>query len=278
VEFTVGAGRTPAPEGNHTGLLVAIYDIGTQPSAMYAPSRKLVAAIRAFDQVSGAPMLGHDGGPMIVTREFGASFGPKSLWRQFAEGVLGRRFKDGETLKATDLFRRPFAFRIDHETKAKGGQTYTNEVVGFFVPSQDQRPLAHPGPEPFVFTITGRGCYIPSEVPDWIRKKIERSPEHSGVALAPQQAAGQPQSFPPAQGFAPQPQGYPSPQPSHQPPQPPPLHPMHPTHPNAGPLTPPWQQPAQPAAPPVPPVFANLPPAGSGPAAAPGAFDEFPSF
>lgn len=172
--------RVPAPSGAHIGRCYAVIDIG---SHLNPQSGKMVRKIMiCFELPNELHTFREEKGPepFVVNREFGLFLSEKSHLRPFLEGWRGRPFTPQELAKfdVMVLAGLPCFINIIHNTK--GDKTYANIASVMTVPKGMQVP-ASVNP---VVTLSLNESYDHSvfeSLPEWIRKKIQESPEHKSI-------------------------------------------------------------------------------------------------
>jgi hypothetical protein len=109
---------TPAPEGNHLGVLVDIRDLGEQDSPW--GKKNFVKLVYQIDE------LMEDGQPFIVSGRFNATLAPRSGLRKHIETIRDKPFtaKELEDFESDELIGTNAVLNIKHNTTEK--DTYAN--------------------------------------------------------------------------------------------------------------------------------------------------------
>lgn len=176
--------RELPPAGTYKASLVTICDIGTQDGGMYDPKRQVVFVWQLFK--GGKPLLTSGGQPQTISRFFTASFNEKATLRKTIESLLAMSFKDGEEFDLAALVGRGCRLSVVDKPKQNGEPGVS---VGAIMPldEDDAEPKAT---LPLVnFEISKTNCPFPADLPDWLQKKIQASPEWSGSPLPSKAAA-----------------------------------------------------------------------------------------
>lgn len=169
-----GGDYAPAPEGTHAAVCVALIDLGTQPSELYAPRRM----VRLSWEIAE---LMDDGRPFLVSREYGWSMGPKSALRRDLEAWRGKRFEDAEITRfdARKLLRVGCLVTVMH--KQSGERVYANVASVSALPRGLQPPpvqgdVRYLSLQPDLYDEAAFEA-----LPEWLRDKVRRSPEFSAL-------------------------------------------------------------------------------------------------
>lgn len=164
-----GDERDITPVGNYKAILIGIYDLGTDPDGKYGPRRQIVFTWELHKP--GAPR------PYLISRFFNLSFFSRSVLRQYVEAMVGRTFKDNDTIQLEQLLGTPCRIQVSHGTSKEG--TPRAEIKGIMALEADEREPVAVG-NPVYFEITAPNCVIPFEVPKWIADRVRKSPEYMG--------------------------------------------------------------------------------------------------
>lgn len=115
--------------------------------------------------------------PLVITREFTLSMGPKSNLRPFVEGVIGEKLMDEEAyaFNLEDLVGKACLVSIVHKD-GKDGKTYANIlsvsplIKGMEVPKQYNKNN--------IFDVKTATIEEIEAIPEWIRNKVTVSDEY----------------------------------------------------------------------------------------------------
>lgn len=177
-----GGDFTPVPPGIHHGVCYAVIDIGTQPSQMFAPSRKALliwelpherADFR--DVKTGATR----NLPRAISREFTLSTGAKSNLRRELESWRGKPFtpEEAQEFDVAVLAGKNCQLNVAHRNSRDGTKTYANVVS--IVPLAKGTPVLKPENPVLVYDIPESGpITFPDGMPEWIQTKIKGSEEY----------------------------------------------------------------------------------------------------
>lgn len=164
-----GDERDITPEGSYKAVLIGIYDLGTDPDGKYGPRRQIVFTWELHK--SGAVR------PYLISRFFNLSFFSRSVLRQYVEAMIGRTFKDNDTIQLEQLLGTPCRIQVSHGVSRDGAPRA--EIKGIMALDPDEREPVAVG-SPVYFEITAPNCTIPFEVPKWIADRVRKSPEYTG--------------------------------------------------------------------------------------------------
>jgi hypothetical protein len=204
-----GAESEPAPPGNYLGVIVGLYDIGTQQGP-YGAQHKIIT-ITELHRKRG-PATDSKGRPLTVptfySLTFGSMNGKKSRLRADVETITGRVFTDQEAeekgFDVQDLLGLTYRLTVaPHQSKEGKAQSKITAVMP--LDEDDPRPQAEADQVYYELDPTEP---IPSGVPKWIAGFIERSQEWVAKHGAP---AAQSSSTPTAPAINPDAWGDPPP-------------------------------------------------------------------
>lgn len=172
-----GGNFEKAPEGVHFAVCVGVWDIGTQPSDLYKPARKVVLCWELVGETAA------DGKPFTISQSFTMSLHEKSTLRPKIEAWRGKVITDAEAQKfdLATLLGRPCQLQVTH--KESNGKTYANVTSIMAIPKgvppmQAKTPLSE-------YTIT-MGENFPDPMPEYFRKKVRESHEFTKPKAAEQ--------------------------------------------------------------------------------------------
>jgi len=178
-----GGDFTPVPAGIHHAICYAVIDLGTQPSQMYAPSRKVLLIWELpherddfKDNKTGAVK----NLPRVISKEYTLSTGTKSNLRKELESWRGKPFtaEEANAFEVGVLAGKNCQLNIAHKPNRDGTKTYANVIsivpLGKGVPSQrSENPI-------LVWDLPKDGpINFPPEMPEWIVTKIKGSEEYT---------------------------------------------------------------------------------------------------
>jgi hypothetical protein len=174
--------REPIPPGNYFGVIISLYDIGTQ-DGQYGKKRQIVT-ITELHKKRG-PAVDSKGRihtiPTFYSLTFGAMNGKKSKLRSDVETITGRVFTDEEAERdgydVQDLIGKAYRLTLVENVKADG-KKFAKVSSVMALDEDDPRPESQA--DEVYYEIDPREP-IPSAVPKWIAKYIERSEEWVGV-------------------------------------------------------------------------------------------------
>ena len=177
-----GGDFKPVPPGLYAAYCVQLVDLGTQISEKFGASHKIRITweIHGEDE-SGAPLMivGREGDsmPMVVGGEYTVSLGTKANLRKLLASWRGRDFTDEELagFDISNVLGAPCMVNITNSTNATSGKTYANVAAVAPMPKGMPRPeRAHPLVK---FDLDAPDMAVFNSLPEWVREKIEASPE-----------------------------------------------------------------------------------------------------
>ena len=173
--ITASTTKTLIPVGNYLSAVVGIYDIGTQPSDQYEPSHQIIISFELHKKKG--PVLDRDGNPTLFNRFVGLGLGinnktkkPSHL-RQIIEAILGRGMTPEETrsFDVTAVLGKSLRISITH---AEDG---SKEIPVYSQMDEDDPKIDIQSNE-VVYELDASKP-IPSSVPEWVTKFIQKSIE-----------------------------------------------------------------------------------------------------
>ena len=116
--------------------------------------------------------------PLVISREFVLSMGPKSNLRPFVEGIIGVQLKDEEaySFDLEDLIGRSCLITVSHKVSTTTGKTYANItntaplMKGMAAPDQFN--------ESRIFDVNTASEEEINKLPDFLLKKVTVSDEY----------------------------------------------------------------------------------------------------
>lgn len=178
-----GGDYSPVPAGIHHGICYAVIDLGTQPSQMYAPSRKVLLIWELpheradfKDEKTGAILSM----PRVISKEYTLSTGTKSNLRKELESWRGKPFttEEAQEFEVGVLAGKNCQLNIAHKPSKDGTKVYANVIS--IVPL-GKGTTAQKAENPImVYDIPKEGTItFPDSMPEWIQTKIKGSEEYT---------------------------------------------------------------------------------------------------
>ncbi len=176
----------PIPAGNHIGILYQILEIGTTDVEFQGETKKqykvsltweLPDETHEFEDKETGDMVTK---PRVISKDYTLSSHEKSGLRQMIESWRGRKFKDDSEAEAFDLqslLGRACMIQINHTEK--GDKVYANigaitslpKAIGTPPQYNDNRVLSYSDWDWNIF----------NSLPQWLREKIEATPEFKSL-------------------------------------------------------------------------------------------------
>lgn len=151
IESSMGGGFTPAPSGNHLGVLVGVALLGTidQTYKNVTSKKKMV---RLYFELSNTINEEDEGKPFIVGVDLLNSMSPKSNMRKLINGAWGPITDEmAEKFNLVSLLGCQCMINVAVETAEKSGNQY-NTVLGLS-PIPDGVPVPVQKTEEFLFNF-----------------------------------------------------------------------------------------------------------------------------
>lgn len=169
--------RSVCPPGTTIGRLYILADIGTQKMEWKGEEKFLRKAIFTFELPLKTKVFKEENGPepYVVTAEYTLSMSDKANLRAMIEAWLGKKLSKEEASEfdISSLVGKPALITISNETK--GDKVYANVVS--VAAMMDGMTVPPPVNKPVIYQISdGRGGTF-AQLPEWIRKKVEKSME-----------------------------------------------------------------------------------------------------
>jgi hypothetical protein len=178
-----GGDFIPIPAGIHHGICYAVIDLGTQPSQMYAPSRKVLLvwelpherADFKDDKTGQIKSM-----PRVISKEYTLSTGTKSNLRKELESWRGRPFttEEAQCFEVGVLAGKNCQLNVAHRPSKDGSKTYANVIS--IVPLGKGQASQKAENEIMVWDLPTDGpINFPPNMPEWIQTKIKGSEEYA---------------------------------------------------------------------------------------------------
>lgn len=170
--------RQLTPEGNHRAVCIGVYDMGTQSGGQFKAKRKVRITWELADELMA------DGRPFVTGKDYTNSLHEEATLRKDLESWRGRKFTADE-VKGFDVARLlgvNCLVNVIHEPAKDGsGKLYSKATTVASLPKGTPKVSAvNPLLE---FSIDDSRGVFPEGMPDWLKKKIEESPEWKTLIL-----------------------------------------------------------------------------------------------
>lgn len=169
----------PLPAGAYIARCYSIIDLGTQTWSSAQYGEQIQRKIRlSFELPTELKKFSDDKGeqPIVISKEFTLSMHPKSGLRKFVESWLGKKLskEDLNNFSEKDLIEKPCLLNIIH---SQGEVKYANiNSISPLMAGVKCPPQINPS---VIFSLTAPlNEEIFKKLPEFIRKKIEMSPEY----------------------------------------------------------------------------------------------------
>lgn len=191
--------RVPTPEeefknsgmpepGEHIGILVGVYDIGTSTSSPYAPRREAILVWELFE--GNRTRMDAFGKPVTMFRFTGTTLGPKTWLRSFIETSARVRLDKGQAFNLDALLGSAARLTVELSEKRDGKTGPKITAVSPVAIGRRFNTMS----DQTSFEITRPNCPIPRDTPQYIAKKIQQSYEYQGLKIPAKRSMAQPEN------------------------------------------------------------------------------------
>lgn len=167
----------PIPAGVHIAICYALYDLGTHYSEKFGNmAHKIILSWELPEErIKGEKDGKKFDMPRAISKEYTLSLNEKANLRKDLENWRGKKFTE-EELAGFDVGKivgAPCQINVVHTPK--GDKTYSN--IGAIMPVPKGYKCGKPENETVYYIIEEDKKDVPSQCPEFIRKKIEASQE-----------------------------------------------------------------------------------------------------
>lgn len=194
--FSSGEARELVPASGYLGVIVGVYDIGTQDGGQFGAKRQIVVTWELHNKKG--VVRDKAGNPLTISKFYTLSFNEKATLRKDVEAMTGRAFSDAEASRGFDvekLLGTACRLRVVHYSKTSG---QTGDKIGTLMPLDEDDPKPEAVSDETYFEIDSASAEkreVPDFVPKWIANKVRQSKEYGGSNGQPQ---GNPMTVPSA--------------------------------------------------------------------------------
>lgn len=171
-------GNFPQVEpGMHAATCYGVIDLGTQPGGEFKPQRKVLIMWELNERI---PDGEHEGEPYRLSKFYTASLNEKAGLRKDLQSWRGRPFSQQELVKfnLANLIGVPALLNVSHGDNGKARIESVNPMIKGAKVETLQADRIH-------LDLDDYDAEAFSRLPEWIRKKVEVSPEYAqAVKLA----------------------------------------------------------------------------------------------
>lgn len=190
-----GSQFTPAPEGVHPAVCVAVIDLGTQTQEFNGET-KVARQIQIRFELDTEERAGDR--PFSVSRTYTASLHPRAGLRKTLEGWSGKPLTEGK-FDFSKLLGKGCQVHVMHKVKANG-DTVAN-IVGV-LPLAKGMKTPEPSINTYLFSLDDFDEELFDSFSEGMRKWIAKSPEYQAIINPPPKKAAPPKSPPTAAAAA----------------------------------------------------------------------------
>lgn len=169
-----GETREPVPAGNYFGVIVGVYDLGTQEGGKFGPKHQVVIQFELHSKKG--VKTNKEGKPLLMSKFYNLAFGTKADLRADVESILNRAFSEEEAKEGydvTQLIDQACRLTVKHDKREDNS---VSDFINTISPLDDDDPDLHPESDSIVYELDP-GKDFADNVPEWIRKKVRLSQE-----------------------------------------------------------------------------------------------------
>lgn len=192
-----GQNRELVPQGNYVARCYQMIEIGTvKEDYKGTPKENLKVRIgwelpteqRVFDEAKGEQ-------PMVISAEYTLSMGDKANLRKVLESWRGKAFTEDEAkaFDITKLLGVPCLLNVIHKTSEDGSKTYANIASASPLPKGIECPPQIN--DTFVLSYDNFEYVKFMELPDFIKEKMEVTPEYKIATSSKETSQDEPQNL-----------------------------------------------------------------------------------
>lgn len=168
----------PVPAGSHVGKLYQFLHLGTIEGGKFGPKDTIRLTFELPEETK-VFKEGEDPKPLVISREFSNSMGPKASLRKFVESMVGVSLTEDEAagFDLQGLIGENCLLNVVHEKT--GENTYANIASVSPLLKNMAKPKAFN--EPVFFDINQFDLDTFTALPEFLRKKIESTQEYANL-------------------------------------------------------------------------------------------------
>lgn len=170
-----GAARPQAPEGNHLGICVRVYDMGTQNEVIEGKPKQNRKLRLGFELPDEKAVFSEDKGeqPFIVDLTVNIFTSEKSNFMKTMTAWFGK--PPGDDFDLEDLLGKPGMVNIAH--KESKGKVYANIASITPVPKAMLKSIPQPENKPVYWSIENGKDSVYDKLPDFLKEMANKSIE-----------------------------------------------------------------------------------------------------
>jgi len=186
--------RELVEEGGYHGILVGLYDIGTQPAFRPGdrPQRQVVLEIELHDRRNGEAVRKSDGTVAMQYAFMSLAIGrnnknEKTKFREYLEAFCNKKFSDEACKSGIDAscaLEGVALVSIENAYGTDGKPSGKQKIVGIMPIDEDAADRAKRAIVSNTHTYLIDDGPIPDNIPKWLHEYIGRSAERSGQGKA----------------------------------------------------------------------------------------------
>jgi hypothetical protein len=178
-----GEARAPVPAGSYFGVVVGVFDIGTQEGGKFGPKHQVVIQFELHKRKGIC--RSEDGKILTISKFYNLAFSDKADLRKDVERILGRKFTPEEAktgYDVSDLIDKGCRIVVTHEKKDDGSIRDQIESVAPLDTEDD--PKIEAQSDGIVYELEPSKAFVES-IPQWIQKLAQKSQEWQAKGGSP---------------------------------------------------------------------------------------------
>jgi hypothetical protein len=170
-----GGSRPQAPEGNHLGICVRVYDMGTQNEEFEGKPKQNRKLRLGFELPDERAVFSQEKGeqPFIVDLTLNIFTSEKSNFMKMMTAWLGKA--PGDDFDLEDLVGKPAMVNVAH--KESGGKVYANVASLAPVPKAMLKSIPTPDNKPVYWSVENGKDAAYDKLPDFLKGMANQSIE-----------------------------------------------------------------------------------------------------
>ena len=168
------------PAGTHLAVLYSIIDLGTQENK-YDPSKGPKRIVRlTWELPKKRADFDGQSKPLVLSKELSFSMFNQATLRKIVEAMIGEALSDEEAddFDFNKILGAGCLISVKHTKSNDGTKTY-NSYAGC-APLMEGMIVPKPENKTVIYSVDEGENAVFASLPDWIKQKIQASPEWSG--------------------------------------------------------------------------------------------------
>lgn len=168
------------PAGTHLAVLYSIIDLGTQENT-FDPTKGPKRVVRlTWEFPKKRAEFDGQSKPLVLSKELSFSMFEKATLRKIVEAMIGEALSDkaADDFDFNKILGAGCLISVKH-TKSKDGTKTYNSFAGC-APLMEGMTAPKPENKTTIYSVDEGESAVFSSLPDWLKQKIQASPEWSG--------------------------------------------------------------------------------------------------